>query len=133
MYIHTPAPIRPILPIKPLVLYVAMSWQPISIPLFCMLLVCPASLMSEYYCSPKNVVRCPWHHPRASSCGRPFMAVKILSLVHPGGILAAAISRAIAPPKKKFQSQTTNNQHYTKTARKNFQFSCYFYVFLRLI
>ena len=52
------------------------------IPLFCMLLVCPASLMSEYYCSPKNVVRCPRHQPRASSCGRSFMAYVPQKLHH---------------------------------------------------
>ena len=90
---HPPHPaIQPIPPIKPIVIYVkklpvAVSIaqrrikkprQPISILLFCMLLVCPASLMSEYHCSPKTVVRCPRHQPLASSCGRSFMVVKNL-------------------------------------------------------
>ena len=90
---HPPHPaIQPIPPIKPIVIYVkklpvAVSRaqrrikkprQPISILLFCMLLVCPASLMSEYHCSPKNVVRCPSYQPDASFCGRPLWPSTIL-------------------------------------------------------
>ena len=52
-------------------------------------------------------------------------------LVHPDGILAAAIPSPSSP--KKIQQQTPNNQPYPKTAAKNFQFPCYFFVFLRLI